>query len=331
MKQSDFEDKHETSWNELEQVLTEDKLKNSFKVEIGEADPLRELPELYQDVSHHLAIARHRRYSASLITRLNDLVNRAHQVYYGALPRLQGNFIYYAFAGFPIVLRKNATFFWTACALFFLPGLLFFLLCTFSEELIYSLMSMEQVAQFESMYEPGEHLGRSEERRSDTDLMMFAFYIMNNIGISFQTFASGILFGLGSIFFLCFNGIHIGAAAGHMTQVGYQDTFFPFVIGHGSFELTAIAIAGAAGLKLGWSLIAPGEYSRVTALRLAAKEAIVIIYGSTTMLLIAAFIEAFWSSSSNIPNTVKYLVGSGLWIAVIYYLAMAGRRTYAAR
>jgi uncharacterized membrane protein SpoIIM required for sporulation len=330
MKQSEFEKKHELVWNELDQLLAEDGLKKSFKLDIGQANAIKDLPALYQEISHHLAIAKHRRYSASLIARLNQLVNEAHRHFYGTLPNLKGNFIYYAFAGFPIMLRKNAVFFWTACALFFLPGFLFFFLCANQEELIYSLMSVDQVSNFESMYEPGEHIGRSEERRSDTDLAMFSFYIMNNIGISFQTFASGILFGLGSLFFLCFNGIYIGAAAGHISRIGYEETFFPFVIGHGAFELTAIAIAGAAGLKLGWALISPGIHSRSVALRLAAKEAIVIVYGSTSMLVIAAFLEAFWSSSSAVSSTIKYAVGTVFWLLVIYYLAMAGRNHRAA-
>lgn len=325
MKQSDFEKKHEQQWNTLENVLADDALKKNAKVKADKAGDIRELPELYQEISHHLAVAKQRRYSAGLIARLNDLVNQAHRVYYGNVPRLKEGFIYYAYAGFPIVLRKNARFFWTACALFFLPGFLFYILCATQEELIYSLLSTEQLSNFESMYEPSSHVGRSEERSSDTDIAMFAFYIMNNIGISFQTFASGILFGLGSIFFLCYNGIYIGAVAGHITHIGYEETFFPFVIGHGAFELTAIAIAGAAGLKLGWSLIAPGPYSRSSALRLAAKDAIVIIYGSTAMLFIAAFLEAFWSSASSIPPTVKYTVGTILWVFVFYYLAMAGR------
>lgn len=314
MKQQDFEKQYAPLWAQFEQALQEK----------TNAPALQLLPENYQQVSHHLALAKQRRYSNNLIKRLNALVTEAHKHLYRDLPRAKASFIYYMLAGFPRAVRENGRFVIAALLLFYLPGFLFFLLCYLESDLIYSLMDYAQVKQFESMYEPGtEAFGR--ERQSDTDFFMFGFYIRNNIGISFQCFASGIIFCIGSIFFLVYNGIYIGAAAGHIAHVGYNETFFPFVVGHGSFELTAIALSGAAGLKLGWALIAPGSYSRVYALKLAAKEAIIIVYGSTVMLLIAAFIEAFWSSSSTLTPAIKYSVGALLWFLVIYYLVFAGR------
>lgn len=314
LKQQDFERQYKDIWDSFEERV-------SLKTR---AEEWPSLPSSYQQISNHLALAKKRRYSADLISRLNALVSEGHKQLYRDLPRAKANFLFYLVAGFPLTVRKNASFVFSALALFYLPGFVFFALCYFNHDLIYSLMDYAQVQQFESMYEPGaKSLGR--ERESDTDFAMFGFYIYNNIGISFQCFASGILFCVGSIFFLIYNGIFIGAAAGHISQVGFTDTFFPFVVGHGSFELTAIALSGAAGLKLGWALLSPGPYSRLYALKLAASEAIIIVYGTTVMLFIAAFIEAFWSSSSLLPISVKYAVGGLLWLLVIYYLVMAGR------
>eukprot|EP00903_Cladosiphon_okamuranus_P004532 g4530.t1 len=169
---------------------------------------------------------------------------------------------------------------------------------------VYSMMPAGQVRDYESMYDPANRaLGR--ERNAGDDLTMFGFYISNNIGIGFQTFASGILFGIGAIFFLVYNGLAIGATAGYLTQAGYLDTFYPFVVGHSSFELLAIAFCGAAGLKLGFALLSPGSWRRSDALKRAAKDAVQIVYGAALMLLIAAFIEAFWSSSAAIPIPVN--------------------------
>lgn len=319
MKQHSFEQQHSALWSRIESY---EKLKNN-------APELNQLPEEYQTASQHLALAKQRRYSSALIHRLNRIVTAGHNRIYRDLPRTKANFLYYMVAGFPISVRRNRRFVYCSTALFLLPGLIFFALCLFTDSMIYSLMSYEDVKNFEMMYEPGKDtFGR--DRESDTDFAMFGFYIRNNIGISFQVFASGILFGIGSVFFLMFNGIHIGAAAGHISQVGYTDTFFPFVVGHGSFELTAIVLAGAAGLKIGWAMLAPGNLRRSDALKIAAKEAIVIIYGSTIMLFIAAFIEAFWSSSSTLAIPVKYSVGALLWFLVFYYFIVAGRE-HAAR
>ena len=158
---------------------------------------------------------------------------------------------------------------------------------------------------------------------------MFGYYIMNNIGIAFQTFASGLLFGLGSLFFLLFNGLLIGAVSGHLSQIGYGEPFWSFVIGHGAFELTAITLAGAAGLQLGWALIAPGRHARSEALRLAAAQAVKLVAGVVIMLLIAAFVEAYWSSMTLASSSLKYWVGAALWLLVAIYFLAVGRGTHA--
>ncbi|MGH8391937.1 MAG: stage II sporulation protein M, partial [Pseudomonas sp.] len=216
-------------------------------------------------------------------------------------------------------------------------GLLFFgsllgiaLLVYLFPDLIYSIVSPRQVAEMQAMYNPdASRLGRAAERASSEDWMMFGYYVMHNIGIAFQTFAAGLLFGLGSVFFLFFNGLIIGAVAGHLTQIGYGQTFWSFVIGHGAFELSAIALAGAAGLQLGWALIAPGPLTRGESLRLAARKSVQMICGVMVFLLIAAFIEAYWSSTNAVAPWVKYLVGTALWLLMAAYLLFAGRNRHA--
>ena len=217
-----------------------------------------------------------------------------------------------------------------ACLLFFGSLIGIALLVYLFPDLIYAIVSPQQVTEMQGMYDPdASRLGRAAERASSEDWMMFGYYVMHNIGIAFQTFAGGLLFGLGSVFFLFFNGLMIGAIAGHLTEIGYGQTFWSFVIGHGAFELTAIALAGAAGLQLGWALIAPGALPRGEALRLAARKSVQMICGVIVFLLIAAFIEAYWSSTTAVEPWGKYLVGATLWAMVIAYLLFAGRSRHA--
>src|SRR5690606_38961039 len=110
-----------------------------------------------------------------------------------------------------------------------------------------------------------------------------------------------------------------------LTELGHTQTFWPFVVGHGAFELTGIAIAGAAGLKLGYGLLSPGRLSRRQSLIRAAREAMPLVYGVFFLLLIAAFVEAFWSSSSSLPDNAKYLAGGSFWLLVISYLCLGMR------
>ncbi|WP_281647001.1 stage II sporulation protein M [Parendozoicomonas sp. Alg238-R29] len=323
MKQQTFEKNHCATWELLETEFGEStpKSKNEDKPQF---DKSRFAP-LYRETCHHLAQAKHRSYSPHLVDRLNRLVLVMHNTLYSNNSRFRYQGLRFLIQDFPQALYDNRRYIGISAALFLLPGLFMFIACLTNDSMIYTMMEPVQVRQFEAMYDPANSaLGR--ERQSDTDLAMFGYYIQNNIGISFRTFASGIAFGLGSIFFMVFNGLNIGAVFGHITRIGFEETFYPFVVGHGSFELTAIVFSGAAGLKMGFTLLAPGSYRRLTALRLAANDAIRIIYGSTLMLLIAAFLEAFWSSSSTLPVAVKYGVGALLWVLVLGWCTLAARK-----
>jgi uncharacterized membrane protein SpoIIM required for sporulation len=152
---------------------------------------------------------------------------------------------------------------------------------------------------------------------------MFGFYINNNVGIALACFGRGILLGVGTVYTLLMNGIAIGAVVGYVCAAGHSDRFLSFAISHGSFELTAIAVAGGAGLMLGNALIHPGQRTRLESLRVRGLEAVQIAGGAAAMLAVAALIEGFWSPAL-IPNFVKYAVGGLLWVLVIVYLATAG-------
>ncbi|MGH8552673.1 MAG: stage II sporulation protein M, partial [Methylococcales bacterium] len=95
---------------------------------------------------------------------------------------------------------------------------------------------------------------------------------------------------------------------------------------HGSFELTAIVISGMAGLNLGAALLRPGQLSRMASLKKASNSSMKMVYGVILMLVIAAFIEAFWSSKRAIDPIAKFQVGAALWAFVAVYFLFAGRR-----
>jgi uncharacterized membrane protein SpoIIM required for sporulation len=154
---------------------------------------------------------------------------------------------------------------------------------------------------------------------------MFGFYIWNNVRIGFQTFAGGMLAGVGSAWFLGANGVIIGAVAGYLTQAGFGETFWSFVAGHSAPELLAIVLSGAAGFKLGLAIIAPGNLSRKSALIAAAKPAVRMMYGAAVMFMFAAFVEAFWSPMTEVPFNLKITAGVAAWIVFLAYFAFAGR------
>ncbi|MFW2176993.1 MULTISPECIES: stage II sporulation protein M [unclassified Moraxella] len=281
---------------------------------------------LYRQICQHYALAKQRHYSPQLVAQLHQRVMVGHQLIYQTQSSYIDKFLDFVFYIFPARLRQHQRLFWLAFALFYVPLILMLIGCYLNQELIYSVMSPDQVAEMEFMYNPANmNIGRGSDRQADTDMMMFGVYIYNNISIDFQMYASGLFAGIGTIISTLYNGVVIGAVAGHLTQLGYSDTFWSFVCGHSSFELTACVIASTAGLRLAQALIAPAPYSRKDAFRVAGKQSIQILLGAGLMTFLAAFIEAFWSSSQMIPSEVKYAVALVLWTLVGYYLTMAGR------
>ena len=318
----EFERRYAPLWEELEQLVAN--LGGAKKGGASGAGATAQVPALYREVCHHLALARDRGYPAFLVRRLNALVQSAHQAMYQPKGRLWShirNFITYEF---PALIRAHSGLLAISGIAFFGPVLVLGVLIYLQPELVYSVFDPQQVAEFEHMYNPaGKAIGRV--RGADSDIMMFGYYIRNNIGIGFQVFASGILAGAGSLFYLVVNGVIIGAVSGYLTQIGYGETFWSFVCGHGAFELTAIVLSGVAGTKLGLAILAPGRMTRRQALIDAAKVAVKIVYGVAGMLLIAAFLEAFWSSAHWIAPWIKYSVAVLLWAWVIYYFTFQGR------
>ncbi len=320
MKQSRFEARHQAEWRTFGDTL------NALEKGRKSSPTARDFPSAYRRLCQHLALARSRGYSSHSVDYLQQLAQRGHQQLYRHRSPLGGRLLGFMLGGFPRLVREEWRHVLAASLLFYLCLLGMAALVLAFPELVYSLVSASQVEQMEAMYNPeARRLGEFGTRGSGEDWVMFGYYVMNNIGIAFQTFAGGLLFGLGTLFYLLFNGLMIGAIAGHLTGIGYHQPFWSFVIGHGAFELTAITLAGAAGLKLGTALIAPGRLGRGEALRLAAARAVRLIAGAALMLLIAAFIEAYWSSMTFTSASVKYAVGALLWLLVGLYFTLGGR------
>jgi len=322
MRQEEFEQRYQEEWRQFENKVVLAESVTGKKAE--KQNILREFAQHYRQLCYCLALARERQYSPYLIQKLEALVFRGHQIFYQKRLGIFRRIYQFILFGFPVAVREQSRFVWIATALFYFPGLMVFLFTLIFPEMVYAVVDPEMVSRIESMYDPtADRLGR--ERQSDTDFMMFGYYIRNNIGIAFQSFAGGILATLGTQFFLIYNGVFFGAIDAHIINIGYTETFYGFVAGHSSYELTGIVLSGAAGLQLGWAVIAPGRFSRKQALINAGKQAMVLVYGAIFLLLIAAFVEAFWSSMSSIPVSTKYWVGIAGWVVVIGYLTLLGR------
>jgi uncharacterized membrane protein SpoIIM required for sporulation len=314
MRQEAFERAGAERWRGFERLL-------------GELDAKRTAPDFprqYRLVCQDLVLARDRQFDVALVQRLNALALRGHEHLYGARAG-SGGFVDLFLRRFPRAVRREWRLALLLCAAFYGSLGLVFALAQRTPELVYSVVAPPQAALYEQMYDPAsEHFGKP---RAATDgVAMFFFYVGNNLSVDIRTFAGGILFGIGSLLVLVFNGVMIGAVAGHIANVGYGETFWPFVIGHGSFELSAAVLSAVAGMRMGLALIVTGQRARGDALRAATRGAAPILYGVGVMTLLAAVIEALWSGQPAIPANMRYGVGAGLWATVVLWIALGGAR-----
>jgi len=314
MKQQTFEQQHDAVWQQIEASLEKPAQGDNSKI----------LAEHYMLLCQHLALAKERLYDAALVERLNNLVLGVYRELYRYRAETRLNFYAFFKRDFPLAIYRHRYFILVSFLVMVLPGLIAGTWTYLDEDAVYSVLDASQVREVERMYDPeARKLGR--EREADTDIFMFGFYIKNNISVAFRCFAGGMVIGIGTLLVLFFNGMFMGSIAGHLTRLDYVDTFYPFVVGHGSFELTAIVFSGAAGLRLGYAILHPGQSSRLDSLRNAGRDVVPMLYGIVLMLVIAAFLEAFWSSSTSLTIEVKYSVGAVLWALVLLY-SFSGRR-----
>lgn len=287
--------------------------------------PAPELPHRYRELCADLSLARDRDYSSPLVDSLHDRVLRAQQRIYGAQPGVMQAWRRFLVADFPALVRQEWRYVVPAALVFFLPLLLYIAAAQAWPESVYLVIPTGQAAQIEEMYSPdAPQLGRPRRNAGD-DFTMLGVYVWNNVRIDFQCFAGGIVFGIGSLLYLLYNGLSIGAIAGHLTHLGYIATFWGFVAGHSSFELIGAVLSGASGLRIGYALVAPGPLTRGAALRKAARVAVRLLYGAAVLTFCAAFIEAFWSPLRTPPVVLKYGVGIALWLLLLAYFFLAGR------
>jgi uncharacterized membrane protein SpoIIM required for sporulation len=318
-----FEQLYQGDWTELETLL--DEARKGTPVARREAVSGARAAMLYRRACEHLALARARAYPAYIVDRLERMTSTAHQLIYHRREFGGARFLRLVAVEFPATVRAHRWYVAAAAALFLVPTVVIGVLVYSRPELILSVVDAETAVEFEQMYSSSaQSIGRM--RTASTDWMMFGYYIRNNISVAFQCFAGGLFVGVGSIFFLAVNGAFGGAIAGYLAERGLSSTFFSFVATHSAFELTAIVLAGAAGLRIGHALLAPGRLTRLQALVLASREVVIILYGVTGLLVVAAGVEAFWSSASWLTPALKYGVASLCWAAVFGYLLLQGRR-----
>ncbi len=263
-------------------------------------------------------------FGSRICDRLNDLAIRGYRTIHANKGSFGEGIVRFWGVTFPRCFRREWKLFLVSFLAFAVPFFGMFFAAKYQMDWVQAILGPSGMESMEGMY--GKNADTMDHLRGKygSDFMMFAHYINNNVGIDFKLYAGGLLYGIGTLFFLVFNGLHIGAAAGYANEVCDPEKFWGFVSGHSSFELLGMIVVGMAGLKIGFALLAPGQLSRGQALGKAARDSLPLLIGGALMTGLAAVVEGFWSAEK-VAAVTKYWVGIFFWVVHVAYFLFVGR------
>lgn len=301
---------HRDTWKRLDELV-----KRRRRLSGAEVD---ELVELYQRVSTHLSMVRSASTDSVLVGRLSTLVARARSAVTGAHAPLWSEFARFWTVSFPVVVYR-AWRWWLATAVaFFAVVVVIGFWVAGNHEVQSALSTPAEIDQlvnhdFASYY-------------SDNPAGSFALQVwVNNSWVAAQCIAFSILLGIPIPWILFQNAANLGVIGGFMFQAGKADVLFGLLIPHGLLELSAVFLAGAVGMRLGWTVIAPGDRPRGQVLAEQGRAVVAVAVGLVAVLLVSGLIEALVTPAP-LPTFVRIGIGLAAELGFLSYIVHFGRR-----
>ena len=308
---------HAADWQRLRELL--DRAGRNPKRLSSEE--LEELAGVYQRVSTHLSIARSTLRDRALVAELSQLVARASALLYGTRGGSWKAFAQFVTETFPAAVWHTKAFHIWATLLFLIPGALVALWLGNSPAAL-------EAAAPPAVREAYVSEDFAEYYTANPSAQFATEVTVNNIQVAILAFAGGGLLALPTVFVLAFNGLNVGVALGMFIAAEQQALFWGLILPHGLLELTAVFLAGGAGLRVGWTMIDPGDRRRATALREEGRRMIALLAGLVAVFAAAGLIEGFVTGAP-LPTWVRVGIGVAAQVVFMAYVTVLGRRATA--
>jgi uncharacterized membrane protein SpoIIM required for sporulation len=312
-----FRERREPEWQQLEGILQVAEGKSVRALSDGD---LLALPVLYRGALSSLSVARETSLDLELVTYLEGLCARAYFFVYGVRSRPGSKLLDFLAHGWPQAVRRVWRESLLALVLMAIGAVAGYLLVAGDPEWYESLMG--QMAQGRDFDASDQEL-RSilYDSQGTNELTVFAsFLFTNNAGVSLMAFALGFAFGVPTAMLLVHNLTMLGALMALYASRGMEVELAGWLSIHGTTELFAILLAGAAGFHIGWSVVFPGEDSRLAAATRSGKTAATVMVGVIAMLMVAAILEGFGRQLVQ-DDAIRFAVGGtmlALWLLYFY-------------
>ena len=305
---------HRATWDRLEVLIKRRKTLSGAEID--------ELVELYQRVSTHLSMIRSASSDSVLVGRLSTLVARARSAVTGAHAPVWSELVRFATVSFPVVAYR-AWRWWLGTAVVFTIVAVLIGAWVIRDPAVQALLGtpseIDELVNHDFASYYSEHPAAA-----------FALQVwLNNSWVAAQCIGFAALLGLPIPYILFQNAANVGAIGALMVNAGKADLLFGLLTPHGLLELTAVFLAGAVGMRLGWTVIAPGDRPRGQVLAEQGRAVASVAVGLVVVLLVSGLIEAL-VTPSGLPTWLRIGIGVVAEVAFLTYIVHFGRRAVAA-
>jgi uncharacterized membrane protein SpoIIM required for sporulation len=319
---SHFRAEREADWKRLEALLDLVEKKSAKRLT---NEDLVELPRLYRATLSALSIARETSLDGSMIAYLESLSTRAYFILYGCRESLWRQIGGFFASGWATAVRGIWGEIVLIAALFFASALAGYALVV-SDPTWFSALVSPELAGGRDMQASTEYLRSTlYDRPQEGGLEVFATYLFtHNSQISILAFALGFAFGIPTFFLIAQNGVMLGAFYAVFVPKGLGYGLTGWLMIHGTTELSAIILAGAAGLHIGRAVAFPGARTRAAAAGEAGRRGALVMIGVVIMLLVAGLLEGF-ARQLIVADLARYAIAAVMLAFWIVYFGLAGR------
>lgn len=318
LKSHKFRLDRESDWKQLEQLLR--RLENRSIRSLSDKEMIA-LPALYRATLSSLSVARATSLDQDVIAYLESLSTRAYFAIYGNQTRMSTRLRYFFKVGWPQAVQNHTRETIASALVLFLGALLAFILVSGNMDWYFSFIP-ESLMDTRTPASTVEELRQTLYHDGDkSGLTLFASSLFShNSGIAILAFALGFAFAIPSVALILYNGCTLGAFVALFVDKGLGYEVGGWLIIHGATEIFAIILAGAAGMKIGWTVAFPGKMSRMDAVAKAGAESASVLGGVVIMLFLAGLLEGFGRQLIT-NDIVRYAIGFTtlvLWLTYFF-------------
>lgn len=304
MKETGFIKQNKEKWIEFEKIL-----------QLKKKDPDR-LSNLFIQITDDLSYSRTFYPNRSVRVYLNNIAQQVFYSIYKNKRERKSRFWSFWKEDLPKLVYESGRELRLSLAVFVIALIIGMVSCHFDPDFMRMILGDDYVEMTKRNIENGDPMA---VYKSSGEMDMLLGITFNNLRVDFITFLFGLVCGVGSVAIVFYNGVMVGVFQYFFIQRGLFAESFLTVWLHGTLEMAACVISGAAGIALGKGLVFPGTHSRLEAFQLSARRGLRLLIGILPITVIAAIIESFITRYTEVPDFIKASLIIASWMFILGY------------